>query len=158
MKKKVVLWAVASVLLAASSCRPGSSPLGPDAGEFVTPSGLKLAVSVSGQGTGGLSFRIELKNEGSDTLSVRFSDSQVFDIALSNSLGGLVWKWSHDKAFAQLVWQLDLKPGESHPEQGDWDLKANDGSQVPPGTYRVKVWITSSSPDTNPSVEFSIKI
>lgn len=158
MKKAVFVPALLVLLLVGSSCQSGSSPLGPRSGEVVKASGIKLVVSVSGQGTGGLGFQIEIRNEGTASVGLKFSDSQVFDIAVSNAIGNPVWKWSHDKAFAQLMWQLDLKPGESYSRQEVWNLKANDGSQVPPGIYRVKVWITSYSPDRDIAVEFPVTI
>jgi len=158
MKKAAFVPALLAFLLVASSCQSGSSPLSPNSGEIVEASGLKLVASASGQGTGGLSFLIQLKNEGTGSVSLKFSDSQVFDISVSDLAGGLVWKWSHDKAFAQYVWQLDLKPGDADSRNADWDLKANDGAQVTPRIYRVKVWITSSPRDPALSVTFSITI
>jgi len=158
MRKMRFFPAVLALAMVFASCQSGSSPTSPNSGEIVTASGIKLVVSVSRQGTGGLGFLIEIRNEGTSQVSLKFSDSQVFDIAVSNAIGNLVWKWSYDKAFAQLMWQLDLKPGESSSQQGVWDLKANDGSQVPAGIYRVKVWITSYSPDRDVAVEFPIAI
>jgi hypothetical protein len=158
MKSTACVAVLLSFLLATYSCQSGSSPLSPGSGEVVKASGLKLVASASGLGTGGLTFRIDLKNEGKSAVSVEFSDSQVFDLAVSNMAGDLVWKWSHDKAFLQVMWQLDLKPGDVCSRTADWDCKANDGSPLAPGIYRVKAWILSYSPDKDLSVEFSITI
>jgi flagellar hook assembly protein FlgD len=135
-----------------------SSPLSPNSGEIIKANGLKMTASANGQGTGGLTFLIDLKNKGSATVSLQFSTSQAFDIAVSNSRGDVVWTWSHNKAFLQVFWQLDLKAGDVYSRQANWDLKASNGSQVPPGNYRVEVWITNASPNLNLSVEFSITI
>lgn len=143
MKKALVLWAALVILLTAEFCKPGSSPLSPTGGSEITANGLKMTVSTTGQGTGGLTFLIELKNEGTSTASLEFSTGQAFDIAVSNSGGDVVWTWSYDKAFTQAFWELDLKPGESYSMQAAWDLKANDGSQVQPGRYGVKAWMTN---------------
>jgi len=143
MKKALVLWAALVILLTAEFCNPGSSPLSPTGGSEITANDLKMTVSTTGQGTGGLTFLIELKNEGTSTASLEFSTGQAFDIVVSNSGGDVVWTWSYDKAFTQAFWELDLKPGESYSMQAAWDLKANDGSQVQPGRYGVKAWMTN---------------
>jgi hypothetical protein len=92
--------------------------------------GLKMTVSTTGQGTGGLTFLNELENEGTSTVRLDFSSSQTFDIEVSNIFSRPVWLWSHDKAFAMLVWALELKPGEVYSQQTDWDLKGLDNERL----------------------------
>jgi hypothetical protein len=158
MKKWPILSTFLALTLTVLSCGTGSSPYGPNSSKIVRDNGVMLTVSSSGQGTGILTFLIELKNGGTNPVSLQFSSGQAFDIAVSNGLGALVWKWSYDKYFTQAFWNLDLKPGDVDTRRGDWDLTANNGSQVPPGLYRVRVWITSYSPDPGLVVEFWMKI
>jgi hypothetical protein len=158
MKKALAFWAVLFISLTAEFCKPGSSPLSPTGGSEITANGLIMTVSTTGQGTGVLTFLIELKNEGTSTVKLDFSSSQTFDIEVSNIFSRPIWRWSYDKAFAMVVWTLELKPGEVFSQQADWDLKATDGSPLRPGTYRVKVWITNNYRDPDLSVEFSVVI
>jgi hypothetical protein len=158
MKKALAFWAVLVILLTAEFCQPGSSPLSPTGGSEIMANGLKMTVSTTGQGTGGLTFLIELKNEGTSTVKLDFSSSQTFDIKMFNIFKQPVWLWSYDKYFATVMLALELKPGEVYSQQADWDLKANDGSPVRPGTYRAKVWITDNYRNPDISVEFSLVI
>lgn len=159
MKKALAFWAVLVILLTAEFCQPGSSPLSPTGGASeITANGLKMTVSTTGQGTGILTFLIELKNEGTSSVRLGFPSSQTFDIGVSNIFSRPVWRWSYDKAFAMVVWTLELKPGEGFSQQADWDLKTNDGLPVRPGTYRARVWITDNYRNPDISVEFSLVI
>lgn len=158
MKKALAFWAVLVLTLTAEFCKPGSSPFSPTGGSEITANGLKMTVSTTGQGTGGLTFLIELKNEGTSTARLGFSSSQTFDIEVSNIFSRPIWRWSYDKAFAMVVWTLELKPGEVFSQQADWDLKANDGSPVRPGTYRAKAWITNDYRNPDLSITFQLVI
>ena len=142
----------------AAACNSGSSPFSPIRRTVLKANGLRVTVSTTSQDTGGLTFLIELKNEGTGTVTLNFSDSQTFDIAVSTRGESPVWQWSRDKYFLQLFLTQELKPGDAVSNRADWNLKANDGSQPPPGTYKAKVWITNYPRDPDLSVELSLVI
>lgn len=51
--------------------------------------------------------------------------------------GALVWQWSHDKAFAQVIREFTLSPGKPRTYREDWDQRDLQGRQVEPGAYEV---------------------
>ncbi len=51
--------------------------------------------------------------------------------------GALVWQWSHDKAFAQVVREMTLAPGQTRSYSAAWDQRDLQGRRVEAGTYEV---------------------
>jgi hypothetical protein len=158
MKKAALFATVPLIFLMAAACRSNSSPFSPTGGAELKGEGIKMTVSTSGQGTGVLTFLIELKNEGASSATLDFGSAQIFDIEVSGVFNRPVWKWSYDKYFAQVFCALELKPGEAYSYRADWHLTANDGAKVQPGMYKAKVWITNYPRDQDLSVAFLLTI
>jgi hypothetical protein len=50
-----------------------------------------------------------------------------------------VWRWSHDKAFTQVIQTLLLRAQESSVLRVAWDQRDLQGRRVDPGTYEAIV-------------------
>lgn len=61
---------------------------------------------------------------------------QSYDV-LVRQRGALVWQWSHDKAFAQVVRVHTLAPGEALLYEVAWDQRDLQGRRVDTGRYEV---------------------
>ena len=158
MKKAHFFTAGPLIFLMATACNPGSSPFSPVVRNKLNAAGLRLTVTTASQETGGLSFLIEVKNEGAGTVNLNFSDSQAFDVAVSTSGGNPVWQWSRDKAFSTVLLTQEIKPGDVVSNRAEWSLTASDGSQVRHGLYKATVWITNQPRDPGLSIEFALTI
>lgn len=109
--------------------------------------GLNVIASTSRQAFGSITFRIGVENAGLTTETLNFGDSQFFDIEVNDLSGRLVWRWSYDKAFCQVLWGLELSPSESSVQETVWNLAGSDQKPVPPGSYTAKIYITSNPRD-----------
>lgn len=158
MKKRIVFLAVLIPFLWTVSCNSGSSPFSPVTRDLLSPSGLRLTVSASGQGAGSLTFFIEIRNEGGQQVNLDFGSAQVFDIVVKDSSGTTVWQWAYDKYFSALVWRLELTPGQSYSQEAIWDLTGNDKRPLPSGSYKARVNITNYPRDSGLVIDLSVKL
>ena len=74
-------------------------------------------------------------NAGSETLALT-SGGQQYDVIVRQR-GALVWQWSHDKAFAQVIRTVRLAPQETLTYKATWDQRDLQGRLVEPGTYEI---------------------
>jgi hypothetical protein len=158
MDKKLFFLTVLAVSFGVISCDSGSSPFSPISRSQLNANDLRVTVATSGQGTGGLTFRIGIKNDRLRGETLLFSCSQMFDIEVTDRSGKLVWRWSNDKSFLQVLWQLELSPGEAYAQEANWNLTGNDKKPLPHGSYRARVYITNYPRDEGLSIEFVLTI
>jgi len=146
-----LLAALAAVLVVASACGEGEeepspsptavatptpSPTSEFPFEFEGPIGIDLT-------TFGAFFEQGEPIQLSITVAVRepmtlyYRTSQRYDLAVINSQGEEVWRWSRDRAFAQVTAEVALEANEmlSFPET--WDQRDNDGQQVALDNYQI---------------------
>jgi len=142
-----------ALALLVAACGTSTSPTSPLAG-----SRLKVLATVSGPAAGHVGFRIGLENATKTTKTLNFSNGQFFDIEISDRGGTAVWRWSHDKLFVDVLWDIELEAGEAYVQDAEWDLKDNLGRAVPSGTYTCRVWITNSPRDEGLVTETSLTI
>lgn len=142
MKRALFLAAITLLALGAVACGSATSPSAPVSRSQLKAGDLHIAVSVTGQGTGALNFRIGVQNDSPVKETLEFTCGQFFDIEVRDG-GSLVWRWSHDKAFTQALWEIELAPRESFSQITDWDLTGNDGRPLSPGSYSCRVFITN---------------
>ena len=117
--------------------------------------GLNIVASVSQH----ITFRIGVENTGQKTETLNFGSSQFFDIEVKDQGGHLVWQFSYGLYFATLVWNLELAPGESSQvREYVWNLTGNDQEPLPSGSYKAKIYITSSRRDEGLSTVISLTI
>jgi hypothetical protein len=72
-----------------------------------------------------------------EPMTLYYRTSQHYDLAAINSDDQEVWRWSRDRAFAQVTEEVSLEENESLSFVETWDQLDNDGQQIPPGNYRI---------------------
>lgn len=80
------------------------------------------------------------RNIGGGPVSLTFYSGQRFDLLARRPRGDEVWRWSHDKAFIQVVTTVLLRPGEvlgGRPDKATWDQRDLQGRRVDPGSYEI---------------------
>ena len=81
----------------------------------------------------GIQFTV--RNAATGALGVMFTSGQRFDFVVRRSRGDEVWRWSHDKAFIQIIQTATLRPQEVLSFSETWDQRDFQGRRVDPGTY-----------------------
>ena len=72
-----------------------------------------------------------------EPMTLYYRTSQRYDLAVINAQGQEVWRWSRDRAFAQVTAEVPLGANEMLSFAETWDQRDNDGQQVPPGNYQI---------------------
>src|SRR5207247_11187861 len=60
-------------------------------------------------------------NTGGSPVSVTFTSGQRFDLVIRRPRGDAVWRWSHDKAFIQVIQTLTPQSGQSLSFKISWE-------------------------------------
>ena len=81
----------------------------------------------------GIQFTV--RNAAAGSLGVMFTSGQRYDFIVRRSRGDEVWRWSHDKAFIQVIQTETLRPQEPRSYSETWDQRDFQGRRVDPGTY-----------------------
>jgi hypothetical protein len=154
-----LLAALAAVLLVALACGDGGEEAGPSPTSSATPApsptprfpfegpvGIDLAIfgTFSEQGE---PIQLIVTVAVRDPMTLYYRTSQHYDLAVIDSQGQEVWRWSRNLAFAQVTEEVPLGANEVRSFSETWDQRDNDGQQVPPGNYRIVV--ESSHCDAN---------
>ena len=144
-----LLAALAAVLLAAFACgeggeEPSTSPTevatpmpSPTPGfAFEGPIGIDLTTfgAFFDQGE---PIRLAMTVAVRDPMTLYYRTSQRYDLAVTNSEGQEVWRWSRDRTFAQVTEEVPLGANGMLSFTETWDQQDNDGQQVPLGNYRM---------------------
>jgi hypothetical protein len=72
-----------------------------------------------------------------EPMTLYYLTAQRYDLAVVDSEGQEVWRWSRDRAFAQVTEEESLEAGDMLSFDEKWDQRDNDGQQVPVGTYQI---------------------
>jgi hypothetical protein len=113
-------------------------------GSLTSPAGgLSIIASASPSSTGSVTFQVGVENVGSKTETLDFRNSQFCDIEVRNMSGTLVWRFSDGATFLDVLWGLELEPGESYTQELVWDSPGT-GQRLLPTVYTAKILITSS--------------
>jgi len=140
-----LLAALAAVLVIASACgdggeQPGPSPTGaatPTPGfAFEGPIGIDLTTFGTLLEEGKL-LRLAITVAVREPMTLYYRTSQRYDLAVINSEGQEVWRWSRDRTFAQVTEEVPLEANGMLSFTETWDQRDNDGQQVPLGNYRM---------------------
>jgi len=83
-------------------------------------------------------IRITMSNLSGEDLKLTHSSGQQYDIWVYDAQGNVVYQWSKDYAFVQMIIDWELAAGESISYQETWDYTNNAGERLPPGTYVAK--------------------
>ncbi len=74
-----------------------------------------------------IAVSLSVRNTGSAPVTVSFSSGQRYDVIARRPRGDEVWRWSHDKAFIQLVQTVSRPLGvlqSGRPHRTGTDLKS----------------------------------
>ncbi|MBI3997883.1 MAG: hypothetical protein HY355_02540 [Armatimonadetes bacterium] len=126
------VWVVAAALLVALA---GGAP--PSAERTAGELRLHLSVNKETYHVGeAVRIRLRVTNLASGPLAVTMRSGQQYDVIVRQR-GALIWQWSHDKAFVQVIRESTLAPGETLTFTGAWDQRDLQGRQVEPGAYEI---------------------
>ena len=146
-----LLAALAAVLVVASACgedgeEPSPSPTGvatPTPSptptfpfEFEGPIGIDVT-TFGAFFEEGEPIQLAITVAVREPMTLYYRTSQRYDLAVVNSEGQEVWRWSRDRAFAQVTEEESLKANEMLSFAETWDQRDNDGQQVPLGNYQT---------------------
>lgn len=107
--------------------------------------GLNIVATVIQQTAGSAIFRIGVENTGTKTETLNFGSSQFYDIEVKDHGGHLLWQFSYGTYFLDMLWGLELAPGESSQvREYVWNLTGNDQKPLPSGLYKATIYITNS--------------
>jgi hypothetical protein len=74
---------------------------------------------------------ISLVNRAAHPASLRFSDGQRYDFLILDAGGDVIWRWSAEKFFIQMLGEEQLAPGETR------SFRERFEGRLEPGTYAV---------------------
>lgn len=99
-----------------------------------------------------LNAQFSVRNTTPDALAFTLPTTQTYDLEIKDAKGKVVYRWSADKAFGQVVTTLALT-GEL-----DYNIKASI-AKLPGGQYVAQAWLTVSGPERaySASVAFEIQ-
>jgi len=124
---------VAGVLILAMMLGAGGSTADRTAGDLR----LSLAVGRASYHPGEtVTVSLRVTNGGAGPVSLSASSGQQYDVIVRQR-GAVIWQWSHDKAFVQMVRETSMAPGETQSFSGSWDQRDLQGRQVEAGVYDV---------------------
>ena len=83
----------------------------------------------------------------SESITLYYRTTQRYEIVVSDAQGKEVWRWSKDKAFGEVVEQVNLEENERLSFSETWDQRDNNGEPAPPANYTVTA--TSTHCDAN---------
>lgn len=99
---------------------------------------------------GEATFTLTLRNRSDRMVVLPFTSSQRYDFEVRRG-ERVLWQWSHDRVFAQVLGQLAIRPGEALTYREKWNVRTNTGDRVPPGDYTVRGYLTPAGPRDRPS-------
>ena len=146
-----LLAALAAVLVVASACgedgeEPSPSPTGvatPTPSptptfpfEFEGPIGIDVT-TFGAFFEEGEPIQLAITVAVREPMTLYYRTSQRYDLAVVNSEGQEVWRWSRDRTFAQVTGEVPLEANEMLSFAETWEQGDNDGQQVPLGNYQI---------------------
>ncbi|MGQ9800595.1 MAG: BsuPI-related putative proteinase inhibitor [Candidatus Saccharicenans sp.] len=122
--------------------------------DFLSPSNdLKFLADYQKNPAGTITFTLTIRNEGSKTLELVSTSSQLYDIEIYQEPGILIWNWANDKSFLTVITTITLQPAQAQVYQATWEFRTNQGHPVPPGTYKVRARLV-----TEPSASYKFEL
>jgi hypothetical protein len=100
---------------------------------------------------------LSITNSSERPVVLVFNDGQKYEFELLQN-GQVVWNWSNGRVFTQAIERRALQPSESEAFTEMWNVLANDGHQVAPGTYVLRAYLTTSVDGTTPFVERTVTV
>ncbi len=89
-------------------------------------------------------------NPSAALIDVLFATGQQYDFAVSEASGALLWQWSVDMAFAQMLGSVTLAPNESLSYSAEWSPSVT-------GELTASGALVSSSHTSSAATAFSVE-
>lgn len=106
-----------------------------------------LSVVVAGDS---VRFTFQVANAGMSAVELTFGSGQRYDIVVSDSAGGEVWRWSAGRMFTQAVGEERLEAGGTLEYEATWDPSGREG------VYRAVARLLSSDQPLELGTEFEL--
>lgn len=87
-----------------------------------------------------------VQNPGEQTVRLEAPTSALYDFAITHEAGEQVWRWSDGKAFAMVISELVLEPGETKRFQEVWKAVTAEGTPLSAGVYVAHGVLTTQPP------------
>ena len=84
-----------------------------------------------------ISMTLSLTNCGDEPARRFYRDAQRYDFIVQGSDGEQVWRFSHVRAFVQILGEETFQTGTVATHTEVWNQESNDGQDVPRGRYHV---------------------
>ena len=126
-------WIVALLILAALVSGAAAPSAERSAGDLKVQLSVSRAAFQVGEA---VPIRLQVTNLAGAPTVLTMSSGQRYDV-LVRQRGALIWQWSHDKAFVQVVRESTMAPGETLSFDWTWDQRDLQGRQVESGVYDI---------------------
>lgn len=150
MKVRAILGLILVMLLAqcrASNQTPQDQPR--PAKETIETDEFTLVLDVLPSERGSpthFTFLLQAKSQ----MTLRFGSSQRYDFEVRDKKDGLVWSWSEDRAFLQVLGEETVVRGGGLRYEEDWNASRA-------GRYKVLARITADRPDLVVEAAFEVR-
>jgi hypothetical protein len=92
-----------------------------------------------------------LHNQLGTSQEYLFTSAQRYDVMIKRD-GEIVYRWSEDRLFAQVITKLVIAPEDSRVFKAEWNLVNNHGEKVPPGIYTIYGGIVNAAGERGSTV------
>jgi hypothetical protein len=109
------------------------------------PAPMNATLTVKERSLGrGVELTLKVCNQFDSTITRNFGTSQRYEFEVYQG-GSKVWRWSHDKTFAQTTGSLSWKAHECKSWTDVWDGTDDAGTPRGPGKYSAVGWLAGNS-------------
>jgi hypothetical protein len=133
----------------AASCGPRARSAEPERRKVVEGPPVQATLNVKIRD--GIEFDFRVTNNQTRKLELLFPSGQTHDIAVVDSLGREVWRWSEGRMFTQAFSNRVVEP------LGDVAWRAAWRTDVPPGRYVAVATLMSENKPLEQRVEFEVR-
>ncbi len=95
---------------------------------------------------------LEVTNRSKTPIVLDFASAQRFDVLISDEGGAEVWRWSARRMFAAVLGRETL---ESDNPRIVYEARVARG--LDPGAYRIRAWITGTTPHFSASLGIRVR-
>ncbi|MEX0765567.1 MAG: BsuPI-related putative proteinase inhibitor [bacterium] len=106
---------------------------------------------------------ITIRNAGANPVTLTFFSGQRFDLLVRRPRGDEIWRWSHDKAFIQVVQSIPIRSNEPMTLKASWDQRDYQGRRADLGAYEIIAFVTGRTEGSErasiqlPALQFTIR-
>ncbi|MFC7370181.1 BsuPI-related putative proteinase inhibitor [Fictibacillus iocasae] len=99
---------------------------------------IEPSLSILEDKPGQVLLRYELKNQTEEVKVFQFTSGKRYDYTVTDKSGNVVYEFSKEHMFMQVLNEATVKQGDSYVQ----DILIKD---LPPGKYKVEVWLTAKN-------------